>query len=234
MRLHFSLSPNDAPVTFNYHRLLAGCLHKWMGDNHLHDALSLYSVGSLQGGRAENNALNFPRGASWHISAPDTEEGHEFLTKIAAVALGTKVCFGMEVFDMHSEATPEFGSRRVFRAQSPVFVGSVQGDDHQTHIIYSDPRADAMLTQTLHHKLEKAGLGALREGASVAFDRSYAHPKTKLIWVKQGSTKDGVSRDFQKRASVCPVIVTGNPEAVKFAWCVGAGGLTGMGFGSLI
>jgi CRISPR-associated endoribonuclease Cas6 len=227
IRLHFSLSPNQKPVDFNYHTFLTTALHRWLGhDNPYHDALSLYSVGSLQGGGARNNALQFPRGASWHLSAPDTPQGQELLQKIAEAALHSPdVAFGMEVIEISSQSTPEFGPKRVFRADSPIFIRGEKEDDKDPHILFDHPRASDYLTRTLHHKLDKAGLGHLSEGTRVSFDSTYKTPKTRLIHIKD---------DFYKRASVCPVIVEGKPEAVRFAWNTGAGNLTGSGFGSLI
>jgi CRISPR-associated endoribonuclease Cas6 len=222
MRLHFSLSPNKEPVPYNYPHFLTGRFQSWIDKNDLHDALSLYSLGWLQGGGARGNALHFPRGAQWFISAPDTPEGTQLLEIIAGAALQhPQVCCGMEVTEIYSENTPEFGSSRLFKANSPIFIRG----DKDPHILFSDPRADQYLTKTLRHKLDKAGLGQLSESAKVSFDKSYRNPKTRLIHVKA---------DFYKRANVCPVVVEGEPEAVRFAWCVGAGNLTGSGFGSLI
>lgn len=227
MRLHILLSPSREPVNFNYNHFLVSCLHRWLGNNNeFHNGLSLYSVGSLQGGGARNGALSFPRGARWHISAPDTSQGSEFLNRVAEAALRSpKVCCGMEIVEISSQATPEFGPHRVFRAESPIFIRGEKDGDQDPHILYDDPRASDYLTRTLRHKLDKAGLSHLSESAQVSFDQTYKTPKTRLIHIKD---------NFYKRASVCPVIVEGEPEAVQFAWNVGAGNLTGSGFGSLV
>ena len=227
MRLHFSLSPSRQPVDFNYNALLTRTLHRWLGNNNpYHDALSLYSVGSLQGGSARGGALHFPRGASWHISAPDTPQGQELLQKIAEAALHSPdVACGMEIVEIASQNTPQFGPKRVFRADSPIFIRGDETDGKDPHILFDHPRASDYLTRTLRHKLDKAGLGHLSETARVSFDRTYKTPKTRLIHIKD---------DFYKRASVCPIIVEGEPEAVQFAWNTGAGNLTGSGFGSLV
>ena len=226
MRLHFSLSPNREPVPFNYPHFLTGAFHRWHGRNDLHDNLSLYSLGWLQGGGARGGALHFPRGATWFISAPDTGEGAQLLEAVAGAALQSpQVCSGMEIIEITSESTPEFGSRRVFKANSPIFIRGDKEEGNDPHILFDDPRAGDYLTRTLRHKLDAAGLSHLSETARVSFDRSYRTPKTRLIHIKD---------NFYKRASVCPVIVEGQPEAVRFAWCVGAGNLTGSGFGSLV
>lgn len=226
MRLHFSLSANTQPVPFNYPHFLVGAFHRWHGQNDLHDTLSLYSLGWLQGGGARIGALHFPRGATWFISAPDTKEGTALLETIAGAALQSpQVCCGMQVTAIYSESTPEFGPRRVFKANSPIFIRGDKVDGKDPHILYSDPRADEYLTRTLRHKLDKAGLSHLSETAKVSFDRTYKTPKTRLIHIKE---------DFYKKANVCPVVVEGEPGAVQFAWNVGAGNLSGSGFGSLI
>ena len=227
MRLHFTLSPNRQPVPFNYPHFLTGAFHRWHGQSDLHDSLSLYSLGWLQGGGARGGALHFPRGASWFLSAPDTEAGTQLLERVAGAALESpQVCSGMEVTEIYSESTPEFGSTRVFKANSPIFIrGDKAEENKDPHILFDDPRASDYLTRTLRHKLDKAGLSQVSETVKVSFDRTYKTPKTRLIHIKD---------DFYKRANVCPVIVEGEPEAVRFAWCVGAGNLTGSGFGSLI
>ena len=88
------------------------------------------------------------------------------------------------------------------------------------HYLYSDEEADEVLTQTLRHKLDKAGLNNLVGETSVSFDRNYRGARTKLV------TINGISN----RASVCPVIVQGPSQAIEFAWNVGIGHLTGSGF----
>lgn len=234
MRLHFQLSPNRAPIPFNYVSHLTRILHDWLGrDNQWHDGISLYSLGWLQNGRSRGGALDFPNGARWMISAPDTPGGQDFLNRIAQGALSSPGAFGgMEIIETSGETTPDFGPRRVFRANSPIFIrgDKLPDPDNPTkfldkHILWDDPKSGDYLTKTLRHKLDKAGLSHLSDSAKVAFDLSYRAPKSKLITVKD---------DFRKRASFCPVIVEGDPEAVKFAWCVGVGNGTGMGFGSLI
>ena len=226
MRLHFLLSPNRANVPFDYPHFLTGAFHRWLGPNAQHDELSLYSLGWLQGGHKRGEGLNFARGASWFISAPDTGAGAHLLHQIADAALQSPaVCCGMEVVQIESQLTPEFGARRVFRADSPVFIRGDKDGDLDPHILYDDPRAADYLTRTLRHKLDKAGLGQHAPSAQMSFDLNFKAPKTRLIHIKD---------NFYKRASVCPIIVEGGEEITRFAWNVGAGNLTGSGFGSLV
>jgi CRISPR-associated endoribonuclease Cas6 len=224
MRLHFQLSPNTQIVPFDYQHFLTGRLHAWLGDNELHDGISLYSLGWLAGGVTRKNGkplggLDFSNGARWFISAHD----EILLHRIAEAALRDgNVCCGMEVTEIRTQSTPDFGPRFCFKAGSPILARSKEIEGRVTHYTHADEAADAVLTQTLKHKLDIAGLDSAN--ASVRFDRTYRNAKVKLVTIK------GIGN----RCSVCPVIIEGSPEAVAFAWNVGVGHLTGNGFGSLL
>ena len=225
MRLHFTLSPNTETVPFDYPYLLTGTFHKLLGENAIHDTISLYSLSWLHGGVTMRNGkkieggLDFPQGARWFISAHD----ETLLQKIAGGALrDTDVCYGMKVTEIRTQLTPDFGSRFCFKAGSPILARSKEVKGRVTHYTHTDPEADQVLTQTLRHKLDIAGLDS--SSAKVQFDRTYRNAKTKLVTIK------GIGN----RCTVCPVVVEGAPEAVQFAWNVGVGHLTGNGFGSLI
>jgi CRISPR-associated endoribonuclease Cas6 len=221
MRLHFHLSPNARPVPFDYQHYLTGAFHKWLGSNDLHDSMSLYSLSWLYEGRARNGAIDFPHGAHWFVSLHD-----EALVEplVNSALRDPEVCSGMRVTRIEQQATPRFGERHTFKVGSPVLARSREVEGKVKHYVYSDPEADAVLTATLRHKLDRAGLGAPHNAATVHFDKTYRNPKTKLVTIK----------DTHNRASICPVTVEGTPEAVAFAWNVGVGHGTGSGFGSLL
>jgi CRISPR-associated endoribonuclease Cas6 len=221
VRLHFSLSPNRQPVPFSYQHFLTGAFHKWLGPNPIHDELSLYSLSWLDGSRMRGGALEFPDGARWFVSLHD----ESLVETIVNSALADpEVCCGMRVTRITQQATPRFRSRHTFKVGSPVLAKSKEVDGRVKHYLFSDPEADAALTATLRHKLDKAGLGEPHNQVTVGFDKTYRNPKTKLVTIK----------NVHNRATVCPVIVEGTPEAVAFAWNVGIGNGTGSGFGSLL
>ena len=56
------------------------------------------------------------------------------------------------------------------------------------------------------------------------FDENYSNPKIKGTFYKK----------HKKKGSICPVIIEVSPESIAFAWNVGIGNNTGMGFGALI
>ncbi len=226
MRLHFTLSPNKGPVSFDYPHFLTGAFHRWLGENEMHDGLSLYSLGWLQGGSARGGALHFPRGATWFVSAPDTGAGAGLLHRVAEAALRSPaVCCGMEVTQIEAQPTPEFGARRVFRADSPIFLrGPRTSDGLDPHVTFNDAGADELLTHVLRRKLIAAGMPEHAEEVSVGFDRGFQAPKTRLIQIQES----------KKRVNVCPIVAQGSPAALGFLWNVGAGHLTGCAFGSLV
>jgi CRISPR-associated endoribonuclease Cas6 len=217
MRIILKLSPNKKTLPFDYQKYLVGSFHKWIGENPEHDDVSLYSLSWLQGGERVNGGLDFKYGAEWNISAFDTS-----LLKrvIKGIQESPEIRFGMEVIEVSIMEEPQFESKQKFYLNSPVFIKRKQGE--RTHFfLYDDEESDALMTQTLQAKLEKAGLKSL--GVSISFDRTYHSPKTKKI------DYNGIGC----RASMCPVIVEGSPEQIAFAWNVGIGNSTGIGFGAL-
>lgn len=218
MRIHLQLSPNQEVVPFNYQSQVVGRMHKWLGENEWHDQTSLYSFSWLSGGKASKKGLDFKKGSSWFISAFDQSM---LKALVSGIQDQPELAWGMMVRQITIQDTPSFGEREYFRVGSPVFVKEKAGD--KIHFYrYSDTKADGLLTQTLHTKLQRAGLSS--DGASVSFDRDYLRPKTKKVTYK----------GIDNIANFCPVIVQGTPEQIAFAWNVGVGNSTGIGFGSLI
>jgi CRISPR-associated endoribonuclease Cas6 len=221
VRLHFYLSPNRQPVPFDYQHFLTGVLHKWLGTNQLHDALSLYSLSWLYDGQAQRGSVEFPRGAHFFLSLHDDALVEPLVNRALA---DPEVCCGMSVSRIEQQATPRFGHRHTFKVGSPVLARSKEVEGRVTHYLYSDPEADAVLTATLRHKLDCAGFTAPHNQPVVSFDKTYRHPKTRLVIIK----------NIRNRASTCPVHIEGTPEALAFAWNVGIGHSTGSGFGCLL
>ena len=219
MRLYLKLTKNKQTVPFDYQVNLVGALHKWLGQNDLHDELSLYSMSWLNGNsRLQGKGLSFPNGAEWFISSPD----EVFIKKILRGVLeDAAVCFGMFVKDVMIQETPDFKEIQHFLVASPVFIKR-SVDNKQTYFFYNQEASDTYLTETLQNKLRKNGLSD--EGVKVCFDKDFLNPKIKSINYKS----------IRNKASICPVIVEGTPEQVGFAWNVGVGNSTGIGFGALV
>lgn len=218
MRIYLHLSPNLELVPFNYQQSLVGAFHRWLGENELHDDISLYSLSWLSRGIPRRKGLDFPNGSTFYVSAPNP---NLLSTMVNGVFAGHHICWGMEVQEVTIQRTPIFGNHQRFFVQSPVLIKR-RGENQKHHQFYysSDAESKDYLTETLHQKLEKAGLST---DVQVRFDESYAKPIIKLVKY----------RDIDIKATICPVIVEGNPRSVAFAWEVGVGNSTGIGFGAL-
>lgn len=219
MRIHISTSPNTELVPYAYQQRLVGAFHKWLGtENPEHGDISLYSLSWLKGGKGQKKGLQYPNGAQWNISSPKPELLEKVISGIQA---DPAIAYGLEATEVRIETEPEFKSEGRFLVQSPVLVKQTM-DEHKVHYYdFADPATDELLTATLRHKLEKADCA--NWDATVAFDRSYGKPKTKIVQYRCLSIK----------ANVCPVYLKGDPEALAFAWNVGVGHSTGIGFGAL-
>lgn len=217
MRIILKTSPNTTNVPFDYQRNLVGAFHKWVGENHIHDDISLYSLSWLQGGKSTANGLNFKQGGEWHISAHDPGLLKGLITGIQSDPL---ISFGMEVDGITIVDVPQFGASEKFYLNSPVFVKRNENGRIRFYL-HEDKEIDQLMTQTMTTKLRKAGLN--HEGIKITFDKTYHNPKTKKI------SFGGIDC----RASFCPVIIEGTPEQIAFAWNVGVGNSTGIGFGAL-
>jgi len=217
MRIHLKISKNQTLVPFEYHESLVGAFHKWLGNNDVHDRLSLYSLSWLNGGSVNRNGLNFDKGASWFISAHDS-----FLIKkvIKGISQDPVINYGMQVQEVLIQQEPVFEMRQSYFLASPVFIKRMLGN-RVKYYMYNDPEASDLMTETLKNKLSKAGLPI--DNVKVEFDSTYPNPTSKMISYK----------GIKCRASLCPVLISGNQEQIAFAWNVGIGNSTGIGFGAL-
>lgn len=218
MRIYLHLTPNTEPVPFDYQHRLVGAFHKWLGENELHDEISLYSLSWLSHGQRRGRGLDFPNGSTFQVSAPTDEL---LSAMVRGVFSGHQVSWGMEVAECSIQRTPDFGGRQRFIVQSPILIKRKrEGEKHQHYFYPTDPEANALLTDTLQQKLQRLGFST---DVSVAFDPEYPRPRIKKIRY----------RDIDIKATYCPVIVTGDPRAVQAAWELGVGNSTGIGFGAL-
>ncbi|MEM9896865.1 MAG: CRISPR-associated endoribonuclease Cas6 [Bacteroidota bacterium] len=218
MRIYLHLTPNTELVPFNYQQSLVGAFHRWLGKNELHDDISLYSLSWLSHGYKRGKGLDFPGGSTFQVSAPSDELLSQM---IKGVFKGHTIRWGMEVAEVSIQRTPDFGNKQRFFAESPILIKrNLEGRKHHRYYFPSDKESNDLLTETLKNKLTRVGLS---EDVSVKFDTDYKKPRTKKIRY----------RNIDIKATLCPVLVEGDPRAVQFAWEVGIGNSTGIGFGAL-
>jgi CRISPR-associated endoribonuclease Cas6 len=217
MRIYLKLTPNTETCPFSYQGHLVQKFHEWLGENQVHDDISLYSLSWLSKGEKVKNGFNFPNGTEWFISSYD-----ESIIKsiIKGIQKNSAVAFGMFVKEVSIIHTPEFSRNERFQVASPVFIKR-NIDELQKYYYFNDKEANELLTETLQNKLKKAKLNT---DVQVRFDDTYRNPQI----------SGTVYKGNRKKGSICPVIVEGSAEAVGFAWNVGIGNGTGMGFGALI
>ncbi|MEL6770295.1 MAG: CRISPR-associated endoribonuclease Cas6 [Bacteroidota bacterium] len=154
------------------------------------------------------------------MSFVDTALGKRLL---GGVLDAPDVTCGMRVTEVQLAESPEFGASHRFLVDGAVLTRRNRDDGGRDHLTFEDAAADTTLTRTLQRKLAAAGLDTESEQVRVRFDRAWSGAKSKVVTLK------GVTY----KTSVCPVVVEGTPEVVRFAWLVGAGELTGSGLGAL-
>lgn len=219
MRLYLKTSPNSCLIPFNYQQKLTGVLHKWIGkDNREHGNISLYSFSWLQNTQLEQNGLTCPYGAKWFISFYDLQAAKGVLD---AIREKPEMFCGMCVDEVLIEDTSDFSNRELFYLGSPILIKRSEGDK-VIEYSYENPLSGRLLEESLRTKMQKAGLPSDKT-FHIEFDLSYSKKKKKLVWY------DGISN----KANMCPVIIQGENETKQFAWNVGLGNCTGIGFGSI-
>lgn len=218
MRIHLKTTANTTPVPFDYQQKLVGTIHKWIGKNTLHDEISLYSFSWLNGARMVDNALQFQNGASLFISFYD----ETIMKRIIKTILDTPEMFcGLIVTDITIDNEPELLNRERFFCASPIFIKRKLENGMTKQYVYSDEQVSHLLKETLLSKMKVVGIED--DTLDIRFDLSYKNKKTKLV------RYHGIGN----KANFCPIIIKAKPETKRFAWNVGIGNCTGIGFGAI-
>lgn len=218
MRLYIRLSKNKEIIPFNYQHLLTGVVHKWMGkENEQHGQRSLYSFSWLQNTVSNKHGINLNRDAYFFISA----YGANLIKRITKGILeGPDTFCGSRVIDVQIKEVPEFSHEERFLLNSPILIRKRDGEKTK-HVTYLENDFEMLLTENIKGKLQLAGLNS--DNISIELDKSYGFPQTKLVDYK----------GIKNKTTLAPVIIKGTPEQIAFAWQVGLGNSTGIGFGAL-
>ncbi len=218
MRLHIKCSGNTELLEFEHQHKLTGVIHKWLGQNEEHGKLSLYCFSALKGGSVVKNKLTFKNGTSFFFSA----YGNDLQKRlIMGIQEDPEMFNGISVKEVVLQETPEFSDNETFMVGSPVFIKK-HIEDNLKHFTFKDSESGDLLVENLRKKMEEVGLED--DTLQISFLSDYQKAKEKLIKY----------RGVCNKASYCPVRIAGKPETIKFAWNVGLGNSTGIGFGSLI
>jgi CRISPR-associated endoribonuclease Cas6 len=218
MRIYIQTAPNTITVPFNYQHKLVGVLHKWLHNNDLHGNMALYSFSWLMNAKTTKNGLEYPSGAKFFISFYN----EKYLKRIIKSILSDpEMCYGLSVTDINIQEDPDLKDRSSFRCAGPVFIRRFN-NEKDIHYTFENREAGAFMKETLLHKMQLAGLER-DDTLRIEFDISSPYKKTKLIDY----------RGIKNRVNQCPVIIEGKPETKAFAWNVGIGNSTGIGFGAI-
>lgn len=218
MRLYIKLSKNTELIPYNYQHLLTGVIHKWIGkENEEHGQRSLYSFSWLQNTVSTKNGINLNRDSYFFISA----YASDLIKRITKGILENPDTFcGSRVINVQIKEVPEFSNEERFFLNSPVLIRKRDGEKTK-HVTYLNEDFETLLTENIKGKLQLVGLDS--DDISIELDKSYAFPRTKLVDYK----------GIKNKTTLAPVIIKGTPEQIAFAWTVGLGNSTGIGFGSL-
>ncbi len=220
MRIYLRTTPNTQSVPIDYQQKLVGTIHKWVGENNnLHGDISLYSFSWLQGAKFNDRQLTFKQGANFFISFYD-----ECVIKgiVRTILDDPRMFCGMEVTDIQIAESPDLRNRNLFYCGSPIFIKRKLQDGNVKQYNFNDDEAGRLMKETLTNKMRKAGLEE-DDSLDIRFDTSYSGKRLKLIQY----------HGIGNKASLCPVIINGKTETKLFAWDVGIGNCTGIGFGSI-
>jgi len=217
MRIHLKIKARKKTIPFDHQPLMVGTIHKWLEWNQEHGEVSLYSFSQLTNGKPTTKGFLFEDGTLFFFSAHEVG----LIKKIISGIQTDPTLFNeLEVTDIVIEENPDFSERNKFFVASPIFIKRRIGDEVK-HIIYNDPKSSDYLLETLQTKMKVAGFED--KSLSIKFDTDYPRANTKML------NYNGI----KNRASWCPVIIEGNPETKLFAWNVGLGNSTGIGFGAI-
>ena len=129
---------------------------------------------------------------------------------------------GMEVADISLTEAPNFTERDLYYCGSPILIKRRTENGSYRQFNYMDAESGLYMKETLLSKMREAGMQE-DDTLDIRFDTSYKGKKLKLVHY----------HDIGNKASLCPVIIHGKPETKQFAWEVGIGNSTGIGFGAI-
>lgn len=219
MRIQILTTPNSETLPFSHQQKLVGTIHKWLGHNEIHDKISLYSFSWLHGARKDGNGLWLPNGGRMFISF---YEDKYVMQLIETIRQDPYMFCGISVTDIIIENNPDLSERKRFNFGSPIFIKRKLDNGDEKHFTFNDNEANRLMEETLRSKMRQAGLPD-DESLKIEFDLSYARKNTKLVKY----------HNIGNVANECPVIINGEPETKLFAWNVGIGNCTGIGFGAI-
>jgi len=218
MRIYLNIKSDNCTIPFSHQHLLVGTIHKWLGWNQLHGNKALFSFSRIEKGKSTSEGLKLGDFCSMYFSAHDDTV---IKNLIRGIQTAPTMFNKLNVTDILIQENPDFSNQNYFSLGSPVFIKRNTGDTKTKHFIYSEKESSELLIETLKTKMKVAGISD--DTLEIYFDQAYPNPQVKLI------DYNGI----KNRVNWCPVIINGKPETKLFAWNVGLGNSTGIGFGAI-
>lgn len=220
MRLHITIKGSGKLIPFQHQKLLAGTVYKWLGKTDHHGEVSLYSFSRLEKLEKTDHGLMVNHFASMYFSSYNPELIKQLIRGILS---DNSMFLGLKAVDLVIENDPDLTHRTLFQIGSPIFIKRKAADGNSIDFIYyTDSDAGALLEATLFTKMRRAGIEP-DPSLSIQFDHEVSFASIKKV--DYGT--------IANKASWCPVIIGGKPETKLFAWNVGLGNSTGIGFGAI-
>lgn len=116
----FKNHSDDVIVPFDYQQKIVGAIHKWLGNNEIHDKISLYSFSWLLGGNMiVDKGYNFSKGATLFISFYE----NKYLKVLIDTILSDPEMFcGLSVKELRSNGSRRLRKNLLFAACYPDFL----------------------------------------------------------------------------------------------------------------
>lgn len=222
MRIVIQTSPNTVLVPFDYLPLMVGTIHKWLGKkNNQHGRLSLYSFSWLMDGEiVQGQGRTFPNGARFFVSFYNNTIAERFINRIDE---SPKLFCGMAVTKVNLGKIPmvKMEEPDVFTTASPIHIRRNVHGNVKFFTFEDGEITGELMKRTLLHKMRKA--------------RLLEDPTLKISFVDDGKLKKRLVhyRGIANTCTIGKVLIEGKTATKRFAWAVGLGNSTGIGFGAL-
>jgi CRISPR-associated endoribonuclease Cas6 len=220
MRLHINIKGSGKLIPFQHQKLLAGTVYKWLGKTDQHGEVSMYSFSRLDKLEKTDHGLMVKHYSTMFFSSHNPDLIKQLIRGIQS---DNSMFNGLKVVDLVVENDPDLNHRTLFQIGSPIFIKRKSVDGNSIDFIYyTNSDAGALLEATLITKMKRAGIDP-DPSLSIQFDKEAPFASVKKV--DYGT--------IANKASWCPLIIHGTHQTKLFAWNVGLGNSTGIGFGAI-
>lgn len=210
---------------------ITGFLYKMLdNDKGLHNSRSLFSISTIQGQSEINKEglISYKKGGKIFLGAHDPGILEKILINIQKNPNITK---DIKISAICMEETPKFKESHILNVRSQIWLYRDFYDENKvkvkrTYYTYKDKEANETLNYNARNKLKDAGLESCE--LELKFNTDYPNKSVPPLFHYKDSKKH-----LKIKGSFCPVIATGDREAIEFLWNVGLGCGTAMTLGNV-